>query len=136
MTRRTPPGPTVLATRRSVSRVLAFATALLGTIAPLSAQADRATHPDADSVPGAMAESLPPEYDPGADHHFLLPTGEIAPHMTGGGGVATAALPVGGLPFATASVLPRTSFRFSALLTFEGLDVPMAGFGSVTVQPI
>ena len=78
--------------------------------------------------------TLPPEYDPGADRHFVLPTGRVAPGGTGaaGGGLLWPSLAT---PFVNVSPLPRVSLGLTTALV-AGLPDHVPVLGAVTVQPL
>ena len=78
---------------------------------------------------------LAPEYDPGADRHFVLPTGRVGPGGTGAAGMGGLLEPSLATPFVNVSPLPRVSVGATTALVPGLLDrVPV--FGAVTVQPV
>lgn len=79
------------------------------------------------------ADPLPPEYDPGADRHFVLPTGRVAPGGTGAAGVG-GLVPSLATPFVNVSPLPRVSVGMTTALVPGLHHVPVVG--AVTVQPL
>ncbi len=80
-------------------------------------------------------DPLPLEYDPGADRHFVLPTGRVAPGGTGAAGAGGLVWPSLATPFVNVSPLPRVSVGMTTALVPGLLDhVPV--FGAVTVQPL
>jgi hypothetical protein len=117
-----------------------IAAASLGAQAPADTLPGQA--PPADSVGGPSPPgddrqhaAPPPEYDPGADRHFLLPSGRVAPHGTGSAGAGGLASPALAAPFVSASPLPRVSIGAATMLVM-GLEWPTPVVGSVTVQPL
>ncbi|HSM35854.1 MAG TPA: hypothetical protein VK837_05585 [Longimicrobiales bacterium] len=130
-----------IASRRRPGAALA---ALLFLASPLVAQAPadtlRAQAPPSDSASGQglLADNgrggdLPAEYDPGADHHFILPTGRVAPQGSGTFGAAALAYPALAAPFVAGSPAPRVSMMAGTMLSQGGIT-PVVG--ALTVQPV
>lgn len=82
-------------------------------------------------------DPLPPEYDHGADRHFVLPTGRVAPQGAGAAGAAALfAWPSLATPFVNVSPLSRVSVGMTTALVVPAGLVDLPVFGAVTVQPL
>lgn len=82
-----------------------------------------------------LAAQEPPEYDPAADRHFLLPSGRVAPAGTVTGGIGGLPWPTAAAPFVTVSPVPRVSVGATTMLSLDFGDwTPVVG--SITVQPV